>query len=162
MVEYGSVTIRINNRWRGAGVGLGLAVSILGGLLVRAGLADADRWASVLGLFLNIAGLAVTLTSVIQGRRSSISNTEKITNTIRNSEVDGTVVIGRDLARISLAGAPILGSSPAGGRARSSGNVENTVDGGRFHGPLIMARDVDDGALPPSGNNQPGRNGAER
>jgi hypothetical protein len=38
-------------------------------------LEDADRWASVVGVFLNIVGVAVAVIGVVQGRRLSSTGT---------------------------------------------------------------------------------------
>ena len=68
-IDDGSMTVHSGKRWWIVGVGLGLMVFALGGFLVKTGLENADRWASVIGLFLNIAGLAVTVISAVQARR---------------------------------------------------------------------------------------------
>ena len=140
-------------RWI-VGVVLGVTVFALGVFLVKAGLEDADRWSSVIGLFLNIAGLTVTVISAVQARRSAPTDAGTVTNTLRGAEVDGPAVLARDVDQVSLAGTPpAANTSPAA--QPPAGTVKNTVDNGRFHGPLIMGRDIRGMVLPPSDSPRP-------
>ncbi|GLY95461.1 hypothetical protein [Actinoplanes sp. NBRC 103695] len=109
--------------WWAGGVVLGL-VAVGGGvyLLARVGLEDADRWAGVLGLFLNAAGLAIAVVSLVKGRRAS----GNVSNRVSRGEFDESVTMARDV-------------NPADPQ---SGDVRNAIGNGRFHGPVIMGRDV--------------------
>ncbi|MEU4567315.1 hypothetical protein [Micromonospora sp. NPDC023956] len=106
-------------RWL-AGAVVGLAVCALGAvLLVRAGLENADRWASVVGVFLNLAGVVVAAYSTVQARRLASTPTTPTTpatspavggnvdNRIGGGQFTGPVVMCRDMQGIVL--------SPPGG-----------------------------------------------
>ncbi len=100
---------------------VGLLVCALGvALLVRTGLEDADRWASVIGVFLNLAGVVVAAYSAVQARRAA------------------TAV------------------------PTASGDVDNRIGGGRFHGPVVMGRDMRGIVLPPPTGQQPDADGPAR
>jgi hypothetical protein len=131
-------------RWI-AGAAGGLAVAALGGFLFRAGLEDADRWASVFGLFLNLAGLAVAVYSLVRSRPvapASVSDGD-VTNEITGGEFGGPLIMGRNVSD-GAADGTMPGPAPGG-------DVSNTIGGGRFHGPTIMGRDIRGVALPPAG-----------
>jgi hypothetical protein len=59
-------------RWLVAGVGAGVALFGVGLFLHSVGLEDADRWGSVFGVFLNVAGLAVGVCSAVWARRAAV------------------------------------------------------------------------------------------
>ncbi|GAA0526422.1 NACHT domain-containing protein [Paractinoplanes ferrugineus] len=56
--------------WVGASLFAGLGFIALGRFLVGQGLEDADRWASVLGVFLNVLALLLTVYTLVADRRS--------------------------------------------------------------------------------------------
>jgi hypothetical protein len=109
----------------------------LGVFLVKQGLQDADRWASVIGLFLNAVGLGLTVYSLHQSRRTTPAQEEpvrdKVTNRIGGGTFDQAVVMARDIDQTP-------GDTPR--PAPPAGEVDNTVENGAFHGPVIMARDI--------------------
>ncbi|MFG3715524.1 hypothetical protein [Micromonospora sp. NPDC047730] len=168
------MTMRGGKRWWIVGAALGLVAFALGGFLARAGLVNADRWASVIGVFLNIAGLTATVCSVVQARRSPRTGTaerpsETVRNTIRDGEIAGPALLGRDMHQVSLTGDPLPPAAPAGpdspatpAGGGASGDVDNRVEGGTFHGPLIMGRDMRDVVLPPPPGGRPGGDGTSR
>jgi hypothetical protein len=84
-------------------------------------LEDADRWASVVGVFLNIVGVAVAVIGVVQGRRLSSTGT-----------VGGPVVPGPDSPP----------PNPVAPGDAGAGAVENRIEGGEFRGPVFMGRDM--------------------
>ncbi|MCZ7421922.1 hypothetical protein O7605_20700 [Verrucosispora sp. WMMA2121] len=155
------MTVRGGKRWWIVGVVVGLVVFALGGFLAWAGLQDADRWASVIGVFVNVAGLVVAVYSVVQARRTASSGggpTQTVRNTVTDAEVAGPALLIRDAQRVSLTGTPVTAPVDDGGpdapapRAAGGapGDVDNRVTGGTFGGPLIMGRDLRDIVLPPS------------
>ncbi|MBE1484984.1 hypothetical protein [Plantactinospora soyae] len=153
------MTVRGWKGWWVAGVGLGLLLVGLGVLLVRAGLEDADRWASVFGVLLNIAGLSVAVYSAVWTRRAVAAPAPpaatggQVDNTIRGGRFAGPVVQARDVERASaspseaLAAAP--DAAPAVGPARP-GAVSNLIEDGQFHGPVLQGRDMRGAFLPAS------------
>ncbi|GIH12477.1 hypothetical protein Raf01_06490 [Rugosimonospora africana] len=134
-------------------------------------MAKADQWASVFGLFLAIAGLLVGVYGVVQDRRGASSeNSErpvgKVSNTITDADVAGPALLVRDARRVSLAGTPVPAPTDPGRQGepdpaagRTPGEVKNRVEGGTFHGPLIMGRDLRDVVLPP--RSQPDGHGGD-
>ncbi|MFI6230711.1 hypothetical protein ACIBCR_25760 [Micromonospora echinospora] len=103
--------VRGGKRWL-AGAAVGLAVCALGVvLLVRAGLENADRWASVVGVFLNLAGVVVATYSAVQARRLASTPTAPVTppeaggnvdNRISGGQFTGPVLMGRDVQGVVL------------------------------------------------------------
>lgn len=140
-------------------VAVGLAACVLGVLLMRAGLENADRWASVIGMFLNLAGLAVTVYSTVRARRATVSVAAtgspgpgggKVDNRISRGEFVGPVVMGRDLEQVSTTGVSVPATNPPPSPP-PAGDVSNAIDGGRFSGPVVMGRDLRGIVLPPPG-----------
>jgi hypothetical protein len=117
-------------RLSAAGVGLGVLLVGLGVFLLRAGLEDADRWGSVFGVFLNLAGLAVAVYSAVWARRAGMSQRPG-------------------------AGGGEVASQIHGGTGAGAGAVSNRIEGGTFGGPVIQGRDMYGVVLP-----QPGDAGA--
>ncbi|MBO4207030.1 hypothetical protein [Micromonospora echinofusca] len=158
------MTVRGGRGWWLAGVAVGLVVCVLGFLLRRAGLADADRWASVISVFLNLAGLAVAGYSAVQARRVPTARAVadgQVDNRIGRGDFTGPVLMGRDLERVDAAGGPV--PDPAVGQpqpdASQPGGVANTIEGGRFGGPVVMGRDMRGIVLPPPAGQRPDVNG---
>jgi hypothetical protein len=70
------MAVRTRTRWWVGGlVVLGLSLIAFGRFLVGRGLEDADRWASVLGLFLNVAAVLLTAYSTVVDRRAPSGRT---------------------------------------------------------------------------------------
>jgi hypothetical protein len=153
-------------RWWAAGAALGLGFVALGAFLVRSGLEDADRWASVIGVFLNIIGLTVAAYSIVQSRSPRPSQPGHSTrNVIIDAEVTGPTLMGRDMYGVALTDAPsterrdpdksLDNPMPA---EPASGEVNNKIKGGTFVGPLIMGRDFHGITLPPASSPAPSAN----
>ncbi len=139
---------------------LGLALIALGRFLAGQGLEDADRWGSVMGVFLNVAAVLLAGYSAVVGRRALVAQirtdpVDTTRNTLADVEADGVVVMGRD---IHGPGSASVDAAAAGGAAGSAadggrGDTENRVEGGAFRGPLIMGRDIRGlPPFPPSGS----------
>ncbi|MBO4164732.1 hypothetical protein [Micromonospora antibiotica] len=128
-------------------VGLGVA-------FVRVGVTEADKWASTLGIFATVLGLALTAYTAAATRRATPQAgpgpAGRVDNTIQGGEFAQSVIQARDLT---------LGVPPApASRAAAEGAVTNTITAGTYRGPVVQARDVvrqpadppaaDDGADP--------------
>ncbi|MFB9545607.1 hypothetical protein [Micromonospora sagamiensis] len=162
------MTTRGGKGWWLAGVAAGLVACALGVLLARTGLEDADRWASVIGVFLNLTGVVVAGYSAVQARRASTAAPaagENVDNRIGGGRFTGVVVMGRDLEQVSTTGEPapdpVTGRPPLAGGPQA-GHVSNTIDDGRFHGPVIMGRDMRGVVLPLPAGQQPDADGPAR
>ncbi|MEU8188571.1 hypothetical protein [Micromonospora carbonacea] len=169
------MTVRGGKRWWIVWAALGLLMFALGGFLTRAGLREADQWASVVGVFVNVAGLVVAVYSVVRARRPSQPGTgdgpvQTVRHTIRDSEVQGPALLVRDVQRVSLTGASLPATAPADPAGPDTpavsaeggvpGDVKNRVEGSTFHGPLIMGRDLRGIVLSPPSSGGRGRGGA--
>ncbi|MFG1606591.1 hypothetical protein [Actinoplanes sp. NPDC049265] len=146
--QYGdtrSMTVVREKRWVIGGVALGAGVFTLGGLLLKAGLEQADQWASVGGLFLNIIGILISAYGIVQSKRSSkpehdAGDSAKTVNKISDGRFGGPTFMVRDMDQTDRT-AGQTGSRPASPQ-RPPGDVENWVEGGTFDETLIMGRDV--------------------
>ena len=97
---------RLGNRavWISATVA-GLVAVAFGVLFLRSGLDASDKWASVLGIFLSLAGLSITVYGNVRARRSDPPSGDDpasrrdstVTNTVTSTEVRGHVVQARDI-----------------------------------------------------------------
>jgi hypothetical protein len=139
-------------RWWAAGVGLGVLLIGVGVFLLRAGLQDADRWSSVFGVFLNIAGLAVAVYCAVLARRAAVSpgpgaGGGEVTNQIRGGRFTDLVLQGRDMHSGPASVSP---EQPGIGMA-GAGAVHNRIEDGTFGGLVIQGRDMDGLVLPPPG-----------
>lgn len=131
----------------------------LGIFLFRAGLDAADRWASVLGAFLNIAGLMVAVYSAVWTRRAAAAarspappaaaaRAADVGNTIRSGQFTGPVTQARDVKQVDTRPGPGAAILPMATESGNSDAVSNLIEGGRFHGPVIQGRDIH--MLPPA------------
>ncbi|MGC5662932.1 hypothetical protein ACN261_21410 [Micromonospora sp. WMMD723] len=129
---------RRNRRIAGwtAGVVCSLGLVGLGVAFARMGVTEADKWASTLGIFATVLGLALTAYTAAATRRSASHGgpVDRLDNTIRGGQFAQSVVQARDLT----VGGP---SSPAPPEA-VAGAVTNTITTGTFHGPVVQARDI--------------------
>ncbi|NMO53434.1 hypothetical protein HH310_19865 [Actinoplanes sp. TBRC 11911] len=148
------MTVRIGKPWWIVGLVAGLIVLAVAVALARAGLEDADRWSSVISLFLGIAGLALSVYSTVKARGDSSGPTNKVHNTVSNASVEGLALLGRDVRRVGPSGRP-ASADAAPHREQEPSEVRNQVQGGTFHGPLIMGRDIEDVTLPPASPPEP-------
>jgi hypothetical protein len=152
------VIVRIGKPWWIVGLAAGLIVLAVAIALARAGLEDADRWSSVISMFLGIAGLALSVYSAVKARGDSPGSTNKVHNAVTNALVEGPALLGRDVRRGGPGGRP-ASADAAPRREQGPSEVRNQVRGGTFHGPLIMGRDIEDVTLPPASpgeRNDPG------
>lgn len=154
-VDNGLMTMR--GKWWLGGVAGGVVSAGVGTLFLRAGLEDADRWASVFGVFLNLAGLAAAVYSAVWTRRAAAVPPPPtaggyVDNTIRGGRFAGPVVQARDLEQVSAdsAASPGTAPSPAAGDV-GPGAVSNLIEDGQFDGPVIQGRDLRGVSLPAPG-----------
>ncbi|WP_159043150.1 MULTISPECIES: hypothetical protein [unclassified Streptomyces] len=138
------MTSRRVRAWAGAVLG-GLGLIALGVFFVRSGLESADRLASVIGVFVGIAGLALAAYGTVQTRRTPsgppAGHHGDVTNVVRDATVEGSVRQARD----ATAG---RGSH---GRAPHAGGVSNSVENSTVRGDLTQSRDTFGDAPPPVG-----------
>ncbi|MFI5927298.1 hypothetical protein ACIA3K_15085 [Micromonospora sp. NPDC051543] len=139
------VIVRISKPWWIVGLVVGLIA--LAVALARAGLEDADRWSSVISMFVGTTGLALAVCSVVKARGSSSGPTNQVHNTVTDALVKGTALLGRDVRRVG-SGRP-ASTGAAARPEQGPSEVRNEVRGGTFHEPLIMGRDIEDVSLPP-------------
>lgn len=138
--------MRIRKPWWIVGLVVGLIA--LAVALARAGLEDADRWSSVISMFVGITGLALAVYSAVKARGGSSGSTDQVHNTVTDALVKGTALLGRDVRRVG-SGRPA--STEAAARPEQGpSEVRNEVRGGTFHERLIMGRDIEDVTLPPT------------
>lgn len=122
------MTMRNHSKWWVASAATGAGMVVLGVFLVRAGLDDADHWASVVGVFLNILGLILAVVGLVRSRHRSASPTPESGNRITGGDYAEQVILARDVNRD--------GTTP-------SGNHLNEITAGTYRGPVIMARDIE-------------------
>lgn len=111
----------------------------------------ADKWASVLGLFVGIVRLLLSVYNLAQTRRAALPvQAAPVKSTISGGKLRGPVLMGRDLRGVSLTGTPAPESptDPTSSLQESAG-VENWVENATMSGPLLMGRDMTGIVLPP-------------
>ncbi|QPP06502.1 hypothetical protein G4Z16_08915 [Streptomyces bathyalis] len=137
--------------WAGALLFLG-ALTGLGLLFAHRGLEAADQLSSVLGTFVGVTGLALSVYGTVSARRDRQSSTPpmpsaragKVSNTVVDTRVHG------DLTQAQRFG-------PTHGRTETDshdhgGDTENRITGGSVGGSVIQARDVH-GTVPAEDDN---------
>jgi hypothetical protein len=135
------MAVRSGRRWWVVAglVVVGLAALGLGRFLAGQHLARAEQWSTVIGVFLNIAALAVAVYTLVQARPTPPTRDATVRNTLTKSKVDGSAVLAGDAQQVSLTGTPV--PDPAGNPG-GSGNVDNRVEDSTIHGSLIMGGNV--------------------
>ncbi|WP_432060816.1 hypothetical protein [Streptomyces sp. S1] len=130
--------------WAGAVLG-GIGLVALGVFFVRSGLESADRLASVIGVFVGIAGLALAAYGTVRTRRTAsgppAGHHGDVTNVVRDATVEGSVLQARDVT---------TGRGPRG-RAPHPGGVSNSVENSTVRGDLTQSRDTFGDAPHPGG-----------
>ncbi|MFI6604043.1 hypothetical protein ACIBHX_48100 [Nonomuraea sp. NPDC050536] len=120
----------------------GLMAGALGVVFIVLDLAQADQLASVIGVFVGLAGLGVSVYGLVLARRGAAPDsasspvsatpqteaaiTARGERSVATRENSGVILTG-GAERISVTGA---------------GETHNTIDGGIFHGPVIQGRDI--------------------
>jgi hypothetical protein len=100
--------------WKWGGAVLFVAVAIaLGVYFGRVGLEEADRGASVVGAFVGLAGLALTVYGLMRDRRADAASPDTSASDARSSQVS------------------------------AEGQVRNVISGGNIHGPVVQGRDFE-------------------
>ena len=111
----------------------GLVAVALGVTFIVLGLEEADRLASVVGVFFALAGLGVSVYGVMPARRGPTQ-----------SQAPPPSPAGDDLTTGGDRSAAPLQAGDGGGRAATTrpGDTHNTISGGTFHAPVTMGRDI--------------------
>jgi hypothetical protein len=111
----------------------GLMAGALGVTFIVLGLEEADQLAGVVGVFVAVAGLGVSVYGVMPARRGET-----------RSQAPSPSSAGDDLSADGGRSAAPLPAGDEGGQAaiRRMGDTHNTISGGTFHAPVTMGRDV--------------------
>mgnify|MGYP001043098371 CR=1 FL=1 len=127
--------------------GIGSAALVgLGAFLVVVGLDDADKWASVIGVFVGLIGLAVSVCGLVLARRSSTGGGQAVTNSL----VGGRVVQARGVqgsVRVGPSGPAAAGAAVPPAPAGSTGGGSPPPNGqsvgrSRISGPVYQVDGV--------------------
>ncbi|MFF3445326.1 hypothetical protein [Streptosporangium sp. NPDC002721] len=129
--------------WRIAGgIVAGLALVVLGVLLFKAGLDDADKWASVIGVFVGLLGLILSGYGVVLSRRAlqsglqatGVQVTASGTRSIAGQAISGNVFTGDTMPVGSIEknktpadNAPQADPAPAADAPQTAGAAQVTV-----------------------------------
>ncbi|MFC5823040.1 hypothetical protein [Nonomuraea insulae] len=97
----------------------GLVAGVLGVVFIVLDLAQADQLASVIGVFVGLAGLGVSVYGVVLARRGAVPSPTPPQAAARPASITG------------------------------AGETRNTIEGGTFHGTVIQARDITGRGLEP-------------
>ncbi|WP_285777815.1 hypothetical protein [Microtetraspora sp. NBRC 13810] len=104
--------------WAGAAVA-GVGCTLAGVLLVRAGLDDADKWASIIGMCIAAAGLPLAVYSIVLAHRSALpSTTEELPQTRAQPKAP----------QEEAGGGPVVSNSTIEGPNIQIGHADGDVD----------------------------------
>ncbi|MFE3206331.1 hypothetical protein [Embleya sp. NPDC059237] len=117
--------------WIG-GVVAGTALVGLAVYLAVVGLDEADKWASVLGLFVALAGLAVSVAGARRERPAS--NGQSVTDSAINGGVTQVSGTGGNVRITRRSARPVVPSPVAPGTPPPAGGAG---DGQRVHGSIV-------------------------
>jgi hypothetical protein len=118
-----------------AGITAGLTIAAFGVLFLRSGLDASDKWASVLGAFLNVAGLMISAYSLILARRTSPSTSP--IPAAQNSSTDQQSGDTSNSTAVAMPPAPADMNAPASRHDVAANSVHGNVQG-----PVIQSRDI--------------------
>jgi hypothetical protein len=114
----------------------GAVLVVLGIFLVAVGLDDADRWASVFGLFVGLAGLGLSAIGLRQARRQAGAQA------VTDSTVGGRLTQVRGVAGsvrigpVSVSGSPPRQATPPSSSRTAAPVDGQLVDGSQVAGPV--------------------------
>lgn len=91
--------------WIGGAVA-GLGCTVVGVLLYRAGLEDADRWASVIGMSITVISFPLSVYGIVLARRAAAAGTT-------SAEVQVTATGTRSIAAYNMSGSASTGNGAA-------------------------------------------------
>ncbi|WFE93556.1 MULTISPECIES: hypothetical protein [Micromonospora] len=137
------------------GVGVGVVLGGLAVFLVVAGLDDADKYASVIGLFVGIAALSATVWGIVSGRpapgppspQAPVAGPQRVERLDAGRDVDVVDTVRGNL-RVGTA-PPSVTTPPAGPAGQMPGSVPPVVPGEqevrdvRATGAIRIIRGVD-------------------
>jgi drug/metabolite transporter (DMT)-like permease len=135
-------------RWVVAFAG-GVLVAVIGAFLAVQGLDKADKWASVAGLFVGLAGLGLAAAGAVDGRRhagrQSVTDSTIGGGVFQVSGVDGSVRIGPGTASATPPAPPTGAAAPssaAPASAPTDGDEGQSVTRSSTAGPVRQVNDV--------------------
>lgn len=132
--------------WAG-GLASGAALVALTGYLASVGLDDASKWAGVLGLFVSVAGVAVSVAGMRRDGARPVAR--PVAQAVWDSRISGgvTQVSGGGDVRITHRGPAAAPSMPPQAPAAPGPSAPppdgQTVSGSEVAGPVDQVRDAD-------------------
>ncbi|MBN6051066.1 hypothetical protein JYK22_03885, partial [Nonomuraea sp. RK-328] len=120
----------------------GIVVGALGVIFIVLDLEQADQLASVVGVFITLAGLGISVYGVVLARRSEASSAGSSPASSPPSDTDAVTAAGERPVTI-WNNSEVIRTGDAGHTTTTgAGDTSNTIKGGTFHAPVIMARDI--------------------
>ncbi|MEV6860091.1 hypothetical protein AB0M44_03655 [Streptosporangium subroseum] len=119
----------------------GLVAGAVGAVLIMLDLEQADQLASVVGVFIAMAGLSVSVYGVLPARRDIANATSS--QATASLPVEGAVTAQGKQSVAVPDNAVVTRARDAGHTTiTGAGASRNTIKGGTFHGPVAMGRDI--------------------
>lgn len=131
----------------------GLVTGALGVIFIVLNLEQADQLASVVGVFVALAGLGVSVYGVVLARRGEASSPAASSSSSSASALGTDAITARRERSVAARdNSGVIQASDAGhATITGAGDTMNTIKGGTFHAPVTMARDITGPpAVPPS------------
>ncbi|MBT2235778.1 hypothetical protein [Nonomuraea sp. NEAU-A123] len=120
----------------------GLIAGALGVIFIVLDLEQADQLASVVGVFVALAGLSISIYGVVLARRGEDSSPDSSPATAPPSSA-GTITASGEGSVAVRDNSGVIQTGDAGhATITGTGDTKNTIKGGTFHAPVTMARDI--------------------
>ncbi|MGA4994714.1 hypothetical protein [Nonomuraea bangladeshensis] len=121
----------------------GLLAGALGVIFIMLDLEQADQLASVVGVFITLIGLGVSVYGVVLARRGEASSPATPVATAPSaSDADASTAQGERSVAARVNSGVIQTGDHSQATITRTGNTTNRIEGGTFHAPVTMARDI--------------------
>ncbi|MEU1729376.1 hypothetical protein [Nonomuraea sp. NPDC005692] len=128
----------------------GVLAGALGVIFIVLDLEQADQLASVVGVFVALAGLSISVYGVVLSRRGDVPSTGSSPAAAPPLGA-GTITASGQRSVAVRDNSGVIQTGNAGYTIYAgAGDTKNTIKGGTFHAPVTMARDITDPPVPQS------------
>jgi hypothetical protein len=121
----------------------GMVAGALGVIFIVLDLEQADQLASVVGVFVALAGLGISVYGIVLARRGEVPSTGSSSAAAAPSPGTDAITASGERSVAVRDNSGMIQTGDAGhATITGAGDTTNTIKGGAFHAPVTMARDI--------------------